>query len=107
MARRPGQLPPRTPVTPLQVGIATYVGSAEHKQRRWWGGLPAAYVGPDCVATRPKKQTTTIFPLVSEADHGISTKWVREALSLGQFRYYEADQGCPNHIWYRDENGQS
>jgi hypothetical protein len=106
MAKRPRQIPPRNPITPAQAGIASYVGSAEHKEHRWWDGLPAAYVGPEGIATRPKKQTTTICPLLGEADRIMATKWVREALRLSQFRYYEADHDFPNHIWYRDDSGQ-
>ena len=60
MARRPKQLPPRTPLSPEQIEGASYVGSAEHKVERWWGGLPEGYVGPSGKATRPKKQQTTI-----------------------------------------------
>lgn len=106
MAKRPRQLPSRPALTPAAIDLAAYVGSAEHKQTRWWGGLPAAYVGSDGLAVRPKKQTTTICPLVSNADRRSATEWVREALRLGQFRYYEADQDFPNHIWYRDADGQ-
>lgn len=106
MAKRPKQLPARMPLTPAQIRIARYVGSAEHKEHRWWGGLPAAYVGPEGKAMRPRKQTTTVCHLTDEADRDIATGWVREALNLGQLHYYEADQDFPNHIWYRDANSQ-
>lgn len=106
MAKRPKQVPPREPLTPAQVDIATYVGSAEHKQYRWWGGLPKAYVGEEGVVTRPKKQDTTICPLILEAERNLATTWVRQALSANQLRYYEADQEFPKKIWYRDADGQ-
>lgn len=89
-----------------QIDRASYVGSAEHKQYRWWGGLPAAYVGPGGRATRPKKQDTTICPLTSDADRLLATGWVRAALRQGQLRYYEADQDFPSRIWYRQDTGQ-
>jgi hypothetical protein len=54
MVRRPKQLSPREPIAPARIETAIYVGSPEHKQYRWWGGLPAAYVGPVGMATRPK-----------------------------------------------------
>lgn len=107
MARRPQQLPPRTPLASTQIPIAAYVGSAEHKAKRWWGGLPQAYVGPSGAATRPKKQKTTVCPLVNVADRALATQWVRAALSAGQYRYLEADQDFPSRIWYREgETGQ-
>jgi hypothetical protein len=106
MARRPGQLLIRTPLSPILIDRATYVGSAEHKQSRWWGGLPDAYVPPDGVATRPKKQTTTICPLTHEADRAVATNWVRAALKSNQLRFYEADQDFPMKIWYKQGNGQ-
>jgi hypothetical protein len=106
MAKRPSQLPPRRPLTPTLIDNATYVGSAEHKQHRWWGGLPAGYVGPSGRATRPKKQLTTICSRTSEADRVMASGWVKAALRLGQLRYYEADQDFPKRIWYRDDSGQ-
>jgi hypothetical protein len=106
MAKRPKQLPPRQPLAAVQIALASYVGSGEHKRTRWWGGLPSAFVGPDGRATRPKKQTTTICPLTSDADRAMATEWVKGALMNGQLRYYEADQDFPNHIWYSDERGQ-
>jgi hypothetical protein len=106
MARRPKQLPPRDPIPSARIETAIYVGSPEHKQYRWWGGLPAAYAGPGGMATRPKKQTITICPLITEVDRAVATGWVRQALRNGQFRYYEADPVFPNHIWYRHDDGQ-
>jgi len=36
----------------------------------------------------------------------MATSWIRQALGLGQFRYYEGDKDFPKKLWYRDENGQ-
>jgi hypothetical protein len=106
MVRRPTPLPSRAPLSEAQIAQAHYVGSPEHKDRRWWGGLPEAWIGPDGSATRPRRQLTTICPLVSMADRDQATGWVRDALRRGQMRYYEADQTYPNHIWYRQDTGQ-
>jgi hypothetical protein len=106
MAKRPKQIPPRPPLTQAQIGVATYVGSAEHKEYRWWGGLHNAYVGEQGTATRPKKQDTTICPLIHVADRTLATTWVRAALHANQLRYYEADQAFPKKVWYRDLKGQ-
>lgn len=102
MARRPQQVLPRTPLSPQQIRDARYVGSGEHKAQRWWGGLPGAYVGPDGKATRPKKQQTTICPLVTEENRQQATVWVQAALAAGQVRYYEGDKDFPKRIWYRE-----
>ncbi len=107
MARRPRQLAPRAPLQPAQIATATYVGSAEHKRERWWGGLPQAHVGADGMATRPKKQRTTICPLVADADRQRATHWVRASLDAGQYRYLEGDKTFPGRIWYREpDSGQ-
>ena len=103
---RPKQIPPRVPLTFAEIQTASYMGSAEHKAARWWGGIPAAYVRPDGVATRPKKQLTTICPMVTFADQIMATGWVRDALIRRQFRYYEGDKTYPKHIWYRDNSSQ-
>jgi hypothetical protein len=100
LARRPRQLIPRPPLQSAQIAAAAYLGSAEHKSQRWWGGLPQARVGEDGIATRPKKQRTTVCPLVAEADRHQATLWVRAALSAGQYRYLEADKDFPGRIWY-------
>lgn len=105
-AKRPKQLPTRYPLTPELIEAAHYLGSAEHKAERWWGGLPEAYVPPDGEASRPKKQCTTICPLTTSADRDRATGWVREALANNQIKYVEADQDFPKHIWYREVTGQ-
>ena len=45
---------PEPQLSRKQISAACYVGSDEHKVERWWGGLPAAYVGASGKATRPK-----------------------------------------------------
>ncbi|HUZ12904.1 MAG TPA: hypothetical protein VMU93_08660 [Caulobacteraceae bacterium] len=83
------------------------MGSDEHKVRRWWGGLPSAYVDAAGVARRPGRQRTTICPLVSELDRQKATLWLRSALGAGQVRYFEADKDFPARVWYREpETGQ-
>ena len=38
-----------------------YVGSAEHKLLRWWGGLPSARQLPGGRVGRRGQQTTTVY----------------------------------------------
>lgn len=105
--RRPAQVAPRSPPAEEQIRHATYVGSAEHKERRWWGGLPRAHRGADGEATRPRKQHTTICPLVATQDRAMASGWVQEALRSGRYRFLEADQAFPSRIWYKQpETGQ-
>jgi len=106
MAKRPTQITARPPIAPDQIDKATYVGSPEHKERRWWGGLPEAYVSSDGKADRPRRQLTTICPLVTEEERETATGWVRCALRAGQLRFYEGDKDFPNHIWYKEESGR-
>ncbi len=106
MAKRPKQLQPRPPLTAAPIDRAAYVGSSEHKDRRWWDGLPGAHVGSSGKATRPKKQDTTVCLLTTVAERDTATKWVQSALTHGQMRYFEGDQDFPKHIWYRENNGQ-
>lgn len=103
---RPRQLPARAPLTADEIEQACYVGSAEHKVKSWWGGLPEAWEDKHGKAGRPKKQHTTICRKVSEADRKAATLWVREALAARQYRYFEGDKTFPKHIWYRDTRGQ-
>lgn len=103
---RPTQLPPRADLTAEEIKAASYVGSSEHKVQRWWGGLPGAWEGPDGVATRPGKAHTTICRRTTEAERDEASGWVRDALSSGQFRYFEGDKTFPKHIWYKDNGGQ-
>lgn len=100
MVRPPLQLPVRPRLTAAEIERAQYVGSPEHKAVRWWGGLPGARLGEDGQARRPKKQQTTICPLIEDADREQATCWVRAALRAGQCKFLEADKDFPKHIWY-------
>jgi hypothetical protein len=102
VVKRPRQIPARAPLTNAQICAATYVGSKEHKIKRWWGGMPGARLGKDGKAHRPNKERTTICPLVTAAERDIATGWVRAALANGWFEYHDADQEYPARIWYLD-----
>ncbi|MGO9743825.1 MAG: hypothetical protein ACLPN5_20380 [Roseiarcus sp.] len=106
MTKQPRQIPTRPALTREQIDTAAYVGSSEHKTERWWGGLPAAFVGDDGFASRPKKRSTTICPLVGSADRDRASNWVRQALIAGRFRYYEGDKSFPKKLWHKDEGGR-
>jgi hypothetical protein len=103
---RPKQIALRAPLTEEEALAACYVGSKEHKAARWWGGLPGARIGSGGVARRPKKQLTTICPLLTAADQARATGWVRKALKRKQCRFCDGDKTYPKHIWYMDEGGQ-
>lgn len=106
MAKRPNQLPLLPRLSTAQIQTAKYVGSPEHKNRAWWGGLPQAYVGPDGKAKRPKKQHTTICPLIGSEDQATATEWVQEALTKNQVKFVEGDKIFPRYVWLTDESGQ-
>jgi hypothetical protein len=103
---RPKQIAPRTPLTKAEANVAFYLGSKEHKVARWWGGLPGAKIRSGGIVKRPKKQLTTICPLLTDADRVRATGWVQEALQQLQYRFFEGDKTYPKHIWYRDKDGQ-
>ena len=106
MPRRPRQIPPRGPLTSQQIQKACYVGSDEHKDRRWWSGLGSAYVNQKGVAARPGKQDTTIYPLVAASERDVATCWVQAALTAGRLVFLEGDKDYPAKIWHRDETGR-
>ena len=89
----------------LAAELAVYVGSEEHKVKRWWGGLPAARRRKDGRIRRPKKQRTTVCPLVTEEDRERATRWIREAIGNGQCRFVDGDGRFPKHIWHTDDDG--
>lgn len=103
---RPRQEAPRRTPSLRDIEAARYVGSAEHKVERWWGGLPEAYENAEGNARRPKRQTTTICRRIGEADRDEATGWVRHALARGQFKFVEGDKTFPRYLWFRDETGQ-
>jgi hypothetical protein len=80
---RPRQMPQRPALTAAEINAAHYVGSPEHKTKRWWGGLPEAFVGKDGVARRPGKQLTTPCPKTTEEQREEASDWVRTALARG------------------------
>lgn len=81
-------------------GQACYVGSPEHKDRRWWGGLPSARQLPRGAVGRPGKQTTTICPLTEPSDRDRATVWVQAAIRSGQCRFYSSVGRFPQKVWY-------
>ena len=84
---------------------ATYVGSPEHKERRWWGGIGMARQLPGGRLGRPGKQTTTVCPLVGEEDRDRAITWVQAAIRAGQCIFQQSDQRFPKKIWY-EADGQ-
>ena len=77
---------------------ARYVGSPEHKNARWWGGLPKAGArGP---------RLTTICPMTSDEDRRTATTWLRQAIRSGQYKFVRGDRDFPKHVWYRDKTGK-
>ena len=77
-----------------------YVGSPEHKVKRWWGGLPQARQLPGGRVGRRGRQTTTVCPLTTGEDRALATEWLREAIMAGQYRFVEADQDFPKMVWF-------
>jgi hypothetical protein len=103
---RPRQIPPRAELTEAEIRAARYVGSGEHKTKRWWGGLPGAFIGKDGLARRPGKQLTTPCLRTAEEQREEASGWVRQALAARQFRFYEGDGTYPKHLRYKDGDGQ-
>jgi hypothetical protein len=103
--KRPDQLPVKRPSEPVELTAlavrASYVGSKEHKAKRWWGGLPGVRYGGDGKPVRDKREKTTICDLVTKADRVRATNWVQAAIQCGQFRFFEGDQDFPKHVWYQ------
>ena len=69
--KRPRQRPSRVLTVAEREAVAArarYSGSAEHKVRRWWGGLPEARQLPGGRVGRRNKQTTTVCPLTAAQD---------------------------------------
>lgn len=108
--RRPRPQPSRKPLTADErhklAARATYVGSPEHKDRKWWGGLPQARWRSGRPPRRPKKQLTTVCWLVTEADRETATRYLHTAIAAGQYVFIEGDKEFPKKVWY-SEAGQS
>ena len=80
---------------------ARYAGSSEHKDKKWWGGLPSAKQLPGGGVGRRGKQHTTLCPLTTDADRDRATEWVRQAIANGQYKFHEGDKEFPKKIWHR------
>lgn len=104
--RRPRPQPSRPVLTAEErrtlAARATYVGSPEHKDRRWWGGLPQARWRSGEPPRRPKKQLTTVCPLVTAEDRSTATRLLRASISAGQYAFVEGDEEFPKKVWYRE-----
>ena len=99
-ARRPGRDSLSVAERRALAGRARYVGSPEHKVKRWWGGLPEARQLPGGQVGRRGRQTTTVCPLTTEEDRALATTWLRGAIVAGQYRFVEADRDFPKRVWF-------
>jgi len=108
-ARRPKQIQQRPKLSADERGKLAarvkYVGSPEHKTKRWWGGLPESKQMKGGKVGRPGKQTTTICPLVGDQDRQMATEWIQCAIKEGKFEFYQGDQDFPKKVWY-EADGQ-
>ena len=86
---------------------ASYAGSTEHKDRRWWGGLPMARQLPGGRKGRRGKQQTTTCQLVDEEGREFATTLVREAIRNGTYGFVETDHQFPKRIWHKDHLGKT
>lgn len=86
---------------------ASYLGSCEHKDRRWWGGLPCSKQLPGGRKGRRGKQQTTICQLVDDKGREFATKLVREAIMNGTYEYVETDHQFPSKIRHKDSLGRT
>lgn len=107
--QRPRPQPPRHVLSADQrealAGRVNYVGSPEHKDHAWWGGRPQGRWRSGRPPRRPKKQLTTICPLVSNADRATATRMLRAAVAAGQYEFVDGDEDFPKRVWY-SEMGQ-
>lgn len=107
MVKKPKNPAPQPPdPKSLPINTARYKGSGEHKDQRWWGGLPESPKNAEGERYRIGKQDTTICPLVSKEDQERATEWVKEALLANQVKYRDGNTEFPDQIWYRDMDGQ-
>lgn len=83
--------------------IAEYIGSEEHKDRRWWGGRPMSRQLRGGRVGRVGRQKTSICPLNKPEDRDVATEWVRSAIRERKFRFYESDKKFPKKVWYEAE----
>ena len=88
--RRPNQTPTEALSLSERKALASracYVGSREHKDRKWWGGQPGA--------GGRRGRLTTICPLTSEEDQRKATMWVRRAICAGQYKFVRNEGPFP------------
>ncbi|MDE2728613.1 MAG: hypothetical protein OXI19_11370 [Gemmatimonadota bacterium] len=78
---------------------ASYVGSSEHKNVRWWGRLPKGRQLPGKKVGRRGRKNTTICPLVTREDREKATYWVRQAIAEGNCHFAQGDKRYPKKIW--------
>src|SRR5260370_2358418 len=83
---------------------AIYTGSAEHKDRRSWLGLPQLRQG-DASKVDDHRQNATICPLVSEEDRDRATQWVQQAIRNSQFDPNILAGDFPRNICDPDADG--
>lgn len=101
---RPNNPAPKPPnPASLPIDTACYKGSDEHKDKRWWGGLPASPTDAEGERYRVGKQDTTVCPLVSREDQERATEWVKSALHAGQVKYTDGNTQFPDKIWYKEQ----
>ena len=67
--------------------------------------MPKVRIRSDGKARRPKKQQTTICPLLSKEDQKLATEMVREAIRKGEFKIVAGNEKFPDRIWHREKNG--
>src|SRR2546425_8335758 len=105
--KRPRQVPQKGPINQAErvalAARASYLGSKEHKAKRWWGGLPAVRYDKEGKPVREKKEKTTICDLVTDEDRARATAWIRAAIERGQFEFLEGDQDFSKHVWDQAE----
>lgn len=87
--RRPKQIPRRRGLTQGEIEAARYEGSLEHKNKRWWNGLPR----------HRKDPPATICPMRTPDERDQATCWVQEALIKGWYEFKEGDDIYPHFIW--------
>lgn len=85
---------------------AYYLGATPHKAKRSWLGVPEPRRTRKTAADKDDtRQNASICPLVEDAEREEATRWVQDAIRLGQCRGPWED-GFPRYIWYKSEDGR-